>query len=236
NNKAAKCLLHKHQVKTIVDLMKISARVREDAHPQTHRPTNYCNCQACAEDHRKKCTHPHDCAKEALARINKTIPKLNPLYPENRPDNLSLTKRRKEQNRKAKEENRIIIFDPSITTKDNLSECFRVFTDPQRTTRTPAQHQLNNGANERHNKTQVYTDGSCMNNRKANARCGGGIWFGQDNPRNKAIRVPEEAQSNQIGEITTVIAMLNDTPHFIPLEIVSDSMYVINGLTTNLQN
>ena len=74
-----------------------------------------------------------------------------------------------------------------------------------------------------------------MNNGKENARSGGGIWFGQDDPRNKAIRVPGKEQSNQIGEIAAVVAMLQDTPHFIPLEIVSDSMYVIDGLTTNLQ-
>ena len=235
NNKPAKCLLQKHRVRTIADLMKISARIRENTNQPGHRPTNYCNCPACVEDHRKDCTHPHDCAKEALARINKTTPKLNPLHIGNRPDNLSLTKRRKEQNQTAKKENGSITFDPSITTKDDLSECFRVFTDPQRKTRHPAQRLQNNRADQRHNEIQVYTDGSCMNNGKENARSGGGIWFGQDDPRNKAIRVPGKEQSNQIGEIAAVVAMLQDTPHFIPLEIVSDSMYVIDGLTTNLQ-
>ena len=139
NNKPAKCLLQKHRVRTIADLMKISARIRENTNQPGHRPTNYCNCPACVEDHRKDCTHPHDCAKEALARINKTTPKLNPLHIGNRPDNLSLTKRRKEQNQTAKKENGSITFDPSITTKEDLSECFRVFTDPQRKTRHPAQ-------------------------------------------------------------------------------------------------
>ena len=236
NNRAAKCLLQKHKAKTITDLMKISARIRENAAPQAHRPTNYCNCQACTKDHKRDCIHSHDCAKEALARINKMIPKLNPLYPENRPDNLTLTKRRKEQNKKAKEENGAIIFDPSVTTKDDLSECFRVFTEPQRTSKNPAQHAQNDGMNNRHNEILVYTDGSCTNNGKANARCGGGIWFGQNDPRNKAIKIPGNAQSNQIGETAAVITTLQDTPHFIPLEIASDSKYVIDGLTTNLQN
>jgi hypothetical protein len=175
NNKAAKCLLHKHKARTIADLMKTSARLRENATLQAHRPTNYCNCQACNEDHRKDCTHPHDCAKEALARINSTIPKQNPLHTDNGLDNLSLMKRRKERNQRAKEENDAITFDPSITTKEDLSECFRVFTDPQRQSRNPAQRQQNEGANERYNETQVYTDGSCINNGKANARCGSGV-------------------------------------------------------------
>jgi hypothetical protein len=147
-------------------------------HRPPHRPRNYCNCPACHNDNEKGCTQPHECATEALARINKTLPKLNHLHPGDRHDNLSLTKRRKEQNRRAKEINGAITFDPSIATKDDLSECFRVFTDPQRTARHPAQRPQNNEANNRHDETQAYTDGSCMNNGKANARCGGGIWFG----------------------------------------------------------
>ena len=104
NNRAAKCLLNKHHAKTIADLMKTSARIRNETNPPTHRPTNYCNCTACVEDREKDCTHPHDCATEALARINKTLPKQNPLRPGNGHGNLSLTKRRKQQNIRAREE------------------------------------------------------------------------------------------------------------------------------------
>src|SRR6266849_10691037 len=143
NTRSAKCLLHKHKVKTIADLMKASARIRDNASHPNHRPTNYCNCPTCADDQRKDCVHPHDCATEALERINKTLPKWNPLGPGIRHDNLSLTNRRKEQNKRAREENGKIIFDPSITTKEDLSECFRVFTNPQRTTKLSAQRPQN---------------------------------------------------------------------------------------------
>ncbi|KAF8490093.1 hypothetical protein F5888DRAFT_1621297, partial [Russula emetica] len=125
NNKSAKCLLHKHEARTIADLMKVSARIRDQTAPQAHRPTNYCNCPACTANQRKNCTHPHDCANEALARINRTLSKMNPLGPGARHDNLSLTNRRKSQNRKAREENGKITFDPTITTKmtcQNASE------------------------------------------------------------------------------------------------------------------
>lgn len=234
NNRSAKCLLHKHKAKTMTDLMRASARLRDNPTP-AHRPTNYCNCVACAADRRKDCTHPHDCATEALARINRTLPKMNPLGPGISQDNLSLTKRRKHQNRKAREENGKITFDPSVTTKDDLSECFRVFTDPQRLTRNPAQRPQNNGANIRHNEITVYTDGSCTDNGKENAKSGGGAWFGHNDPRNKALRVPGETQSNQTGELAAVIAALQTTPHFNPMEIVSDSRYVIDGLTLHLR-
>jgi hypothetical protein len=36
-----------------------------------------------------------------------------------------------------------------------------------------------------HLNTTVYTDGSCINNRETNARCGAGIWFRKDNPKNE---------------------------------------------------
>ncbi|KAI0302476.1 ribonuclease H-like protein, partial [Russula brevipes] len=82
----------------------------------------------------------------------------------------------------------------------------------------------------------VYTDGACLDNGKANARCGSGIWFGKNDPRNTAIRIPGPEQSNQVGEITGIIVAASKTPLFQPLEIVSDSRYAIDGLTTHLNN
>ncbi|KAI0264086.1 ribonuclease H-like protein, partial [Russula aff. rugulosa BPL654] len=81
----------------------------------------------------------------------------------------------------------------------------------------------------------VYTDGACFKNGKLNAKCGGGIWFGPDDHRNRALRVPGNEQSNQIGELAAVIAATEEVPPFAPLEIVTDSTYVINGLTTHLR-
>ena len=81
----------------------------------------------------------------------------------------------------------------------------------------------------------VYTDGACMNNGKKNARCRSGVWFGQDNLRNRALRVPGDAQSNQIGEIVAVIAALEIVPPYQPIKICTDSKYVIGGLTAHLE-
>ncbi len=89
NNQNAKCLLHKHKTRTIADLLITSARIKE-APGNQHRPTNFCNCTACREDNTKGCMHPHNCTEEALTRINITIPKLNPLNPNEHQDNLSL--------------------------------------------------------------------------------------------------------------------------------------------------
>jgi ribonuclease HI len=69
---------------------------------------------------------------------------------------------------------------------------------------------------------------------KMNAQCGSGIWFGPDNRNNQAIRIPGATQSNQVGEIAAIIAAVNATAPYQPLKIVTDSKYVIDGLTTHL--
>ena len=81
----------------------------------------------------------------------------------------------------------------------------------------------------------VYTDGTCMNNGKQNARCGSGIWFDNDSPRNLALRILGDTQSNQVGEIAAVIAAVAATAPYQPLKIVTNSKYVIEGLTANLK-
>ncbi|KAG1879325.1 ribonuclease H-like protein [Suillus tomentosus] len=68
----------------------------------------------------------------------------------------------------------------------------------------------------------IFTDGSCLNNGKANAKCGSGIWIAENHKKNKAIRIPGEVQSNQIGELTAIL-------------FISDSKYAIEGLTKNLK-
>ncbi|KAG2336708.1 ribonuclease H-like protein [Suillus weaverae] len=81
----------------------------------------------------------------------------------------------------------------------------------------------------------VYTDGSCNNNGKHNAACGGRIWVSDNHPVNKAIRIPGTKQSNQIGELAAVLVALQSTNPLKPLRIIMDSMYVIKGITTHLK-
>lgn len=149
-------------------------------------------------------------------------------------DTLSLTPDRKARNRIARQERKAICFDPSITCKDGIAECFRVFTDPGRISRSPASRRPQRGTYLDHREMRVYTDGSCINNGKADARCGSGVWVGQDHPLNRAIRIPGKNQSNQVGEIAAVIAAAETLPNYCKLTIVTDSEYVIDGRTKHL--
>lgn len=231
----AKCLLTTHRNSIVADLISMSARLRDPERLIPHIPSPQCPCTDCINDRDKHCLNPHACATEAQHRINLIAPKLNPLAIGDNHGNLSLTPSRKERNHEARQTDGHIQFDPSITCKNNLAECFRIFTDPNKISTVPARQHNTQGANHRHRGITIYTDGACNNNGKLNAQCGSGIWFGPEHEQNLAVRVPGPQQSNQIGEIAAIIAAVNAVPRFQPLTIVSDSRYAIEGLTTHLQ-
>jgi len=66
-----------------------------------------------------------------MTRLSLIPPKHNPTAQEP-PDGMSLTRTRKLGNKRVKQEDGMISFNPSITCKDSLAECFRIFTDPNR--------------------------------------------------------------------------------------------------------
>ena len=232
-NAASKCLLERHNITKVADLLRISGRVRRNTVDSLHEPNPRCVCDDCIDDRLKGCRNPHACANEALTRINLIAPKYNPLQGENH-DALSLTRSRKERNDAARTTDGEITFDPSITCKNYLSECFRIFTNPEKITNIPAKRLINHGATRRNQATTIYTDGACFNNGKLNARCGSGIWLGPEHPKNASLRVPGDDQSNQAGEIVAVIMAAEAIPASWPLKIITDSKYTINGLTTHL--
>ena len=152
-------------------------------------------------------------------------------------DNLSLTHRRKEKNATAIIESRDITFNPSVTIKSNLADCFRIMVDPEKVSNIPAERQPPpRGTTIPDEEITVYTDGSCMNNGKLNAKCGAGIWAGHESNLNTHLSVPGPHQSNQIGELAAVIKSLEITPSYAPLTIITDSRYVIDRLTQHLMD
>ena len=231
----AVCLIRTHHAKTVADLLGMLNRIRNEPYPYPHIPSQWCLCRECVHDRTKGCKKPHACANEALEKIRTIYPVMNPLYPNTWHGNLSLTSSRKRMNSLARSRNDAILFDPSITSKNNLSECFRIFVDPNIKPKNPARRRVTPGTALRHLKTTIHTDGASLNNGKMNARCGSGVWFAQNDPRNSASRIPGEKQSNQIGELAAAIIAIQATPPFGPLEIVTDSKYVIDGLTVYLQ-
>ncbi|KAG1870924.1 hypothetical protein C8R48DRAFT_575235, partial [Suillus tomentosus] len=165
-----------------------------------------CACKYCEKDRLKGCDNPHKCAMAAKEILNKITPKYNTKVKPKK-DNLSLTHQRKEKNRQAHQNRRgEILFDPTATVRSELTECFRIFTDPLKKSNNPA-HRLQapaRGLNLLEDKITIYTNGSCLNNGKNNARSGSGIWISEEYAGNRTIRIPGEQHSNQIAELVTV--------------------------------
>ncbi|KAH9017335.1 hypothetical protein EDB83DRAFT_2178635, partial [Lactarius deliciosus] len=95
-----------------------------------HYPVFSCHCEDCTTDRNNGCENPQRCAIETKKRLEKITPKLNPAT---HPNQDSLTKTRRQETRTQQtqqdedEDEQGIIFNPSVTEKLNLADCFRIF-------------------------------------------------------------------------------------------------------------
>jgi hypothetical protein len=226
-NVKAKCLLKNHTVKSVADLIKIAKKLRICTQNIMHSPSQACICIGCVRDRQEGCKNPHACAVEAKTCLNDITPKYNPLTHEQH-DTLSLTPNRKAWNAVAHATTRKGILFASITCKDGIEECFRIFTNPDKISLTTTCRQLQQGIILNHLEMRVYTNGSCMNNGKKDTSCRSGVWVGENHPLNRALKVPRDAQSNQVGKLTAIIAAAETLPKYCRLTIVTDSRYVID--------
>lgn len=82
----------------------------------------------------------------------------------------------------------------------------------------------------------IYSDGAAKGNGKSHAKAGYGIFFGEDDPRNIAARVPlDMPQTNQVAELLATTVAMETCVHANEIRkviVVTDSMYVINGITS----
>jgi ribonuclease HI len=238
-NQQSRCLVNNHKSLRVKDMMRITDRLQGTYQGGNHQPVFSCQCEDCTTDRDNGCVNPQRCTIEARKRIERITPKLNPTRPGNL-DSLTRTRRREERNQRETEENEEsdqgITFNPSVTEKADLTDCFRIFIDPDKITNVPAVRQPPpRGIAINDEEITTYTDGSCLNNGKQNAKCGSGVWLEDRSEHNQALRIPGQAQSNQVGELAAVVATLEKLPNYTPLMIKTDSRYVIDGLTKHLK-
>jgi ribonuclease HI len=77
----------------------------------------------------------------------------------------------------------------------------------------------------------VYCDGSCLHNGTSGSIGGIGIFFGDNDPRNKSEKFPLDNPTNQRAELYAAIRTLEITKDDHDIEIITDSMYTINCVT-----
>ncbi|OJT01831.1 Transposon TX1 uncharacterized 149 kDa protein [Trametes pubescens] len=228
---AARCLRDKHGVVTVAQCARAAERLRAD-NPD-HFPTRTCECKECVEDRQRfECVDPHKCACAAERLLERLQPKWNPRQTYHA-DCLTLTPARRSLNETARAEKGRVVFDPTITQAAPIATAFRVFTQPAvageaAAARPPRPFEVEE------EEVEVYTDGSCIANGTGEAVAGSGVWFGDTDPRNEGARVPYDTQSNQTAEVYAIILAEQRVAPFAPLHFVSDSKYVVDGLTKYL--
>jgi ribonuclease HI len=125
-----------------------------------------------------------------------------------------------------------ITFNKVVTTYRKISDAFRIFTTGEKINKLP---------NMRPCQTQgvgvlIATDGSCVNNGGEDARAGAGIFFGENDKRNRAIRIPPElSQTNQVAEMVATKEAINGTNKADKILIKTDLMHIINSMSSCLQ-
>jgi ribonuclease HI len=236
HKKKTECLQQRHKAIYMKDLKRVCKRLNNAN--SRHLPNQNCLCRRCRQDRARGCTNPHKCAQHAKD-ITGLSDDLYNMYKHPKKDGLTLTHRRKEKNQNAIIENgEEITFDPTVTARGSLDECFRVLHKNQQLPLEPA-HRISNPRREQGQQVDpihIYMDGCCLRNGKLDATCGSGIWHSQNSPLNRAIKVPGTNHSNQIGEIAAIVVALQITDPTTPLLIITDSRYAINGLTKHLGN
>ena len=81
----------------------------------------------------------------------------------------------------------------------------------------------------------VYTDGACPNNGYEGAEAGVGIYFSQDDTRNRAIKL-DGKKTNNVAELSAIILLYDiirtDLVNELNVVVVTDSEYAIKCVTT----
>lgn len=78
----------------------------------------------------------------------------------------------------------------------------------------------------------VYTDGSSLGNGKSGSRAGYGLFFKDDDPRNKGYRLEGDIQTNQRSELMAAIKALEIVESSTNLLIRTDSNYLVRGMNS----
>ncbi|KAH9858723.1 hypothetical protein C2E23DRAFT_690227, partial [Lenzites betulinus] len=218
NSKSGTCLRENHEVHTVGDCLSV---LRKPTAADQHRERKDCPCMQCTHDRESLgCDNPARCAKAAAAILSKLKEKWRP-RPQEISDGLSLTKVQRDANRVAAKDGETVTFDPSVTQHAPIGSAFRVFARSGDVEGLRARRQ-NRPFQIPEEAVDAYTDGSCLKNGYESAQAGAGVWFGQDDPRNTAARVPGLSQTNQAGEAYACLLAANSTPDFVPLTIITD--------------
>lgn len=104
----------------------------------------------------------------------------------NSSDNLTLMKRRKNCNKEARDKNGLILFNSTVTIKNNISQDICIFTISN-TSCWKSSLQKIKLLNFPNKEITVYTDIFCLNNGGENAQADSSVYYRKDEPQNLSL-------------------------------------------------
>lgn len=236
NTPISDCLRRNHKVKTVADTLH-AAEHQGGYNP----PENNCECFKCTTDRTNHCKHPHTCHEAAKKLISTIHPKWNPTL-ETPNDGLTLTRHRKKKNEEAKAKGGQIIFNPSVTERNDLSAGFRAWIDPNMLEQPPALR-IPTGQQITEESTTIYIEGGKdekhQNSERSIKTHPIGISFHkQGDPRNTIVspaETKETENAKELGQIIATIKATDSTPGDAPLHLIYRSKYMPTALSSKLQ-
>ncbi|KAF5341067.1 hypothetical protein D9611_005971 [Ephemerocybe angulata] len=214
-----RCQKERHKIETMGDLSNyaLEAQSHELATGGDERdPPVSCTCERCELDRSLGCIDPIKCREHALlflGTINKTW------IPNNE---------RNERVEGTLENHR---GRTPLNRANDFTSAMRIFTSSEAVS-TTEDVDLNALFSPSPDYTaieeEIYTDGSCKTDGEQTVRAGSGIWFGDDDERNMAFRIPQSLpQTNNIAEGAAILAAVQAMRDDIPVIICSDSQVTL---------
>lgn len=113
---------------------------------------------------------------------------------------------------------------------ETIADAFRIFAEGDKCPNV--YYHAENEPNTPDGTTIVYTDGSAIKGGTEEAAAGAGIFYKEDDIRNRSIRLPNEVgRTNQVSEIVGAKTAAEDIPTSSAMELISNSRHVLNGLS-----
>ncbi|KAL7282742.1 hypothetical protein ACG7TL_004216 [Trametes sanguinea] len=215
------CLRTKHCLRSVGEFEAFTEPTRWPG----HESNNSCACLGCeSQVTEKRCAHPDKCLRWAERMLASLPGKWDPRaeHPEDWEEEPKVSWHQGEGQDATP-------FDRRVTTKGNIADTFRIFTE----------------GNGRHGDAyghrrpppvgavmEVATDGSCTRNGEKTAAAGAGVFVSEGDERNCAVKLPPNmAQSNQTGEITAALLAAKVDTAGDALIIETDSRTTMDALT-----
>lgn len=203
-----------------------------------HTNRKNCRCPPYKNDHEREYKDLNQCCRTATLLKSDLFHKFTPDFLPLK-DGLSLIPKRKWKNKRAKEKKEEITFNLSMTDPEEIDQVIRVFAKERNNMlrKLPLMcHHKTGGLQNNDQEITAYTDSSSSNNGMDNSRVGSGVWFGENNQMNASIRVGFPNATNQTGELVLILTATQRVPPDKKLNIISDSQYAIDSLTSNLES